>query len=813
MSGARSVTRGLNSIGNKMLAALVAVAVLPTVTVAVYAMREASAALVDHALFRLNDNTTFGARLAQDTLRVLNDVVLPEVVAYQPLVRVCSTRLPRPDAPEVSAPEQELLNLLNDLTLLERKLSQILDRNQSCSTIQVLQISAKPQLVLRIERAQSRHEIGRTLDVDPAGQRLRLRAELPKSRSVDVKIQLALRKAVQEHPDRLIQRVTLPAGPGSGDALELFAARVRNAQKQLVAYVIVGLSWSQILQDMVQEIAAPRSEAPDSFRVTLFDRELEPVESFPVNLPFELPPSLKARATAGDTESALTEEGELVAFAPVVPREDEARDFLVLALSRSREHLRHVDRFRYVFSAVLIGALVLALALGTYLSRRLTRPLKQLRDSARVIGSGDLDLEVRVDTADEVEEVSAEFNAMTQKLKSLYASLEDTIRERTRQLQKALDDLRTAHQNLLDSEARYSDIVENASDLIQVTDESGKILSVNRRQLQLVGQNATEIVGRDFLELVAPPLREATHGAFQTVLSGATLSAFSSQLLADNGRRTVPIEISATPVFRDGAVRGVRAILRDVSERKLFESQMIKAERLSSVGALAAGVAHEINNPLSIITMFAQRALEKARKGEVDVDKVEKILEQARRVATITRGLLDFSRLGPTEFRKFDLERTLRDTVALVKERALRNSIELKVSLGGPLPLLVGNPQQIEQVLLNLLLNAMYAVGRDGSIEVRAKEVDESRLPGKRPAVRVSVADSGLGIKEDSLPHLFEPFFTTKSPGEGTGLGLSVSYGIIKDHQGAIWAENREEGGAEFYFDLPLSKEGMKTSL
>ncbi len=146
----------------------------------------------------------------------------------------------------------------------------------------------------------------------------------------------------------------------------------------------------------------------------------------------------------------------------------------------------------------------------------------------------------------------------------------------------------------------------------------------------------------------------------------------------------------------------------------------------------------------------------------------------------------------------------MQSTCALVADRVTMASIALAQEVAPGLPPVFGNSQQIGQVLLNLLLNAISALGKEGRITVRAESIPTSRLPGGGRALKVTVEDDGPGIPPEALPHLFEPFFTTKPPGEGTGLGLSVSWGIVKDHHGAIFARNRPEGGACFELELPL---------
>jgi len=798
---------GLKSIGNKMLAVLVAVAVLPAVTVSVYALRKASDALSEQALTLISESCATDARRIEDLLDRVQLGLGALVRENDDLERLLSDLWP--DASMRTTGEINPVSgarwskIRRDLDTVDQKLRTLLEQQRSCRLAFVLSLAFQVEggtPVLWLERnggITARPMV--TLD----GQGY-LRAE---PAPLDEAIAGALAAARDEHPERDVLRATVvrPAAEG-GEALEVFAARVKEMlQGTEYGWIVLVHSWRELLRQLHPDEPA---QAADAGVVTVwFADRLAPLATSRPDRFAEIPArfDLRQHAQDGGSNAALLERGDIVAFAPLHPRRDDPGVRHVLAVGRpARELLESVESFRLVFAEVLAAALLLAALIGIWFARRLTRPLRVLRDGAIQVGRGDLKQRLDLPTDDEVEELAREFNAMAAQLRSLYEGMENTIRERTEQLQSALDELRRAHAQIVESEKRYADIVENASDLIQVTDAQGLIVSANRRQTELLGASPEELRGRPFLDFVAAEARDATRRAFERVLEGGTLRAFESALRVAGGSRGVPVEISATPVVEGGRPVGVRAILRDVSERKAFEARLVKAERLSSLGALAAGVAHEINNPMGIITMFAQRALERARKGEIDAEKLEKIVEQGKRVAGITRNLLDFARAAPTRFEPFGIADVVHGTCALVADRARLAGVEIVQEVAADLPRVVGNSQQISQVLLNLLLNAIQAIGTRGGVTVRAVAAPTSRLPTAGRALRVTVEDTGPGIPPEVLPHLFEPFFTTKAPGEGTGLGLSVSYGILKEHHGAIFADNRPEGGARFEFELPL---------
>jgi PAS domain S-box-containing protein len=815
MDGARKID-ARHRIRNKVLAVLVAVAVLPAVAVSLYALRKASDALSEQALTLLSESCVTDARRVRDELegarQQLDSLVKENLDPDNLLAAFLRDPAERSSGERQAFRPDEWKQVQKDLDAVEQALRRLQDRQSACELALVLSPAfggSRDTPILWIERDGS-PRARQLLELDSQG--LPHPIAPPESPLLPLLLE-AFAQVRDSHPERDLLRATLPRPGGDGcDALELFASRVQGQFGTEYGWIFLIHSWRRLLLGLHHAAADPAlPDGGDGTLRTVFEsRTLTPVASSIAGRVATLPEEFGLRAPAKELWSnpALFRDGEMFAFASLEPRGDDATLRYVLAVERpAHELLDNVHHFRVVFTAVLAAALLFATLVGLFLTRRLTRPLELLRDGATRIGRGDLSQRIEIRTGDEAEELAREFNAMAGELASLYAGMEKTIAERTAQLREALDELQRAHARIVDSEKRYSDIVENASDLMQVTDAAGRIVSANRRQAERLGIAVGKLQGRPFLDFVAPEARDATRRAFDQVLAGHPLKAFDSALSGLGGAAPFPVEISATPVVEDGRATGVRAILRDVSERKAIEARLIKAERLSSVGALAAGVAHEINNPMGIITMFAQRALERAKKGEIDLDKLSKIVEQGKRVAAITRNLLDFARAAPTRFERFDLGDVVQATVALLADRAQMQQIRVEIALEPGLPPLWGNRQQLSQVLLNLLLNAFQAIAKAGTVSIRAEATATTRLPTGGRGVRIRIEDDGPGIPADVLPHLFEPFFTTKAPGEGTGLGLSVSWGIVKEHHGALFAENRAEGGARFELELPLDAE------
>jgi PAS domain S-box-containing protein len=264
-------------------------------------------------------------------------------------------------------------------------------------------------------------------------------------------------------------------------------------------------------------------------------------------------------------------------------------------------------------------------------------------------------------------------------------------------------------------------------------------------------------------------------------------------------QRTANIAI-APLMSREFVVVGRIVLVDDITERVSLETQLAQADKLSSIGLLAAGVAHEINTPLAVISSYSQ-LLSKQMRGDARLGPVlEKITQQSFRASEIANGLLNFSRTSTTEFRETNLNQVIRDTLSLLEHQFKTAQVELDIELAEQLPAIHGNPGKLQQVFLNLLLNAKEAMPGGGRLRVATLANGH---------VEAIIADSGSGIAPENLKRIYDPFFTTKTmpkPGErrGTGLGLSVSYGIIQEHAGKIHVESAVGAGTTFHLEFPL---------
>jgi signal transduction histidine kinase len=260
-------------------------------------------------------------------------------------------------------------------------------------------------------------------------------------------------------------------------------------------------------------------------------------------------------------------------------------------------------------------------------------------------------------------------------------------------------------------------------------------------------------------------------------------------------------------VSRDFRTVGRIILIDDITDQTEMEGQLAQAEKLSSIGLLAAGVAHEVNTPLAVISSYAQM-LARQVKGDAKLGPLlDKITQQTFRASEIVNGLLNFSRTSGAEYRETDINVIIRDTLTLLEHQFKTSQISVETSLMPGLPPILGNTGKLQQVFLNLFLNAKDAMT---GATVEPGETRTLRIATEvNGHVSISIADSGSGIAPEHLRRIYDPFFTTKTARKdgqprGTGLGLAVTYGIIQEHSGKIHVESQVGSGTTFYLEFPL---------
>ncbi|MFL6333073.1 MAG: ATP-binding protein [Pyrinomonadaceae bacterium] len=346
-------------------------------------------------------------------------------------------------------------------------------------------------------------------------------------------------------------------------------------------------------------------------------------------------------------------------------------------------------------------------------------------------------------------------------------------------------------------------IVESINVGILTVDASGRVTACNSALEEMLGLRRDEATGHLVADLFAEDFAETLRLALGE--QGWNLSELRNIYklhTATRTGRTLILNIALAPLKRaDAAVHGgVLVVLEDVTGRVRLEEQLQQREKLSSIGLLAAGVAHEINTPLTGVSSYTQMLLGMLAETDPKHGLLQKIRRQTDRATGIVNNLLNFSRTGgATEFVEVNLARVLDDTLQLLEPQLRQSRVEVAREYEADLPRVYGNAGKLQQVFTNLLLNARDAIPDGGRITLRANASDG------RDALAVEVADNGIGIAPENVARIYDPFFTTKGVGRGTGLGLAVSYGIVQEHSGHIAVESAPGRGTTFRITLPTA--------
>ena len=367
-------------------------------------------------------------------------------------------------------------------------------------------------------------------------------------------------------------------------------------------------------------------------------------------------------------------------------------------------------------------------------------------------------------------------------------TLEEKVNRRTEELKK--------------SEEKYRSLVESAEDFIFTIDAEGRFQSMNSFTANFFGGPAKAFLGKDLSTLFPEKVAQKQLKSVKDVytLGKSVRNEFEIEM----GEHTIWISANFMPLKdEDGHVSAVLCIARDITESKNLERQLINTEKLASLGTLAAGVAHEVNNPLGVILGFCDLLLRKADKNSQEYEDLKTIERQGLHCKQVVENLLSFARFGAADSEYSEINGCIEDIIKVVKHTLEMHDIELDLFLSENLPNVRGDSRQLQQVFLNLVNNAVSAMPNGGRLKIRTFLERTSRK-----AV-IQIEDNGVGIKAEDVDHIFEPFFTTKPEGEGTGLGLFVSYGIITKYGGTIDCASHHSSslkprGTTFTIKLPI---------
>ncbi|MCX6003910.1 MAG: PAS domain S-box protein, partial [Chloroflexi bacterium] len=338
---------------------------------------------------------------------------------------------------------------------------------------------------------------------------------------------------------------------------------------------------------------------------------------------------------------------------------------------------------------------------------------------------------------------------------------------------------------------------DSITDLVSIVSKDFKLIRVNKAFADALKMKPEELIGKACYQVIHgtnAPIPNCPYTKTLKTKKPAREEFFEPHL-------GIHLEEATSPIFDDkGEVVASVHIARDITERKGMEEQLIVNDRLVSIGQLASGIAHELNNPLTSVIGFSELLLEKDLAGDVKED-LAIINKEAKRTASVVKGLLTFARKQGTEKALVDINSIIQGVLQLRSYEQRVSSIEISTRFAPDLPQIIGNSGQLQQVLMNIVINAEQAMteahGR-GKLAITTEQVGDMVL--------VSVTDDGPGISPENMRKLFTPFFTTKEVGKGTGLGLSICHGIVTEHGGKIHAESEPGKGATFIVELPISR-------
>ena len=354
---------------------------------------------------------------------------------------------------------------------------------------------------------------------------------------------------------------------------------------------------------------------------------------------------------------------------------------------------------------------------------------------------------------------------------------------------------------LRQSEERYRTILEDMGKGYYESDLAGNITFVNDSMCRILGYGNEEMIGTNYRRYMGKEkARQIYKDANGVYRKGKPARWFSWEFLTKSGETRL-IEASIAPRFNaQGEVAGFRGIFNDITGREAIEQQVLMTSKLASIGELASGVAHELNNPLTGVMGYAQLLIEnKNIPLEVKSD-LHKVYQESQRAAKIVQNLLSFARRRKPEKSYFDINELIQRTLDLRSYELKISNIKVCINSKTDMPEIKADYYQIQQVILNILINAEQALTEAGH---RGKITVTTGTVGNR--IRISIADNGPGIPKENTGRIFDPFFTTKEVGKGTGLGLSVCHGIVTAHGGNICVESDEGKGSEFIIDLPIA--------
>ncbi len=453
--------------------------------------------------------------------------------------------------------------------------------------------------------------------------------------------------------------------------------------------------------------------------------------------------------------------------------------------------LKDVNYMIGMIIGILITMLIVAAICICTFSNLIVKPILTLTKAVELIGSGEQTDKIQVKSNDEIGELASAFNQMVK-------------------------DLVESHKALVNAKNYTEDIITNLSDALIVVDSEDKVVTINPATAELLGYNENEFSGK--------PL--ATIFAEENIFDGRKLKEivekkevrnYELNCKAKDGRK-IPVLFSAGLIKDSGGnITRIVCVVKDISElkqaqverknayQKLEQTQheLIQSNKMAVMGQLTAGISHELNQPLTGIKGFAQAGMMDMQEDNPLRDDLNMIVTQADRMDKIIQNVRLFGRKSEIKMKEININKPLEDSLMLLTEQFRVHSISLKKSLAEDLPKIQGDSNQLQQIFINLIINARDAIDSLNNPDGGTLSI-KTALTEDKQDIEIIFEDTGCGIPKEQLEHIFNPFFTTKSPNGGMGLGLSIVYRIIENHKGKIEVESEEGKGTTFKITLPV---------
>ncbi|MCG8636208.1 MAG: ATP-binding protein [Desulfobacterales bacterium] len=448
-----------------------------------------------------------------------------------------------------------------------------------------------------------------------------------------------------------------------------------------------------------------------------------------------------------------------------------------------------------LFLIILWAGGTLSGLLVFFLIQRLMRPVRELTRGAQQVANGKF-IEIPVNpTGDEIEILSRQFNSMARATKSSFANIN-----------KRLHDLDKARRALKQSEEKISGIINAVNDAMLMVDDTGKIRWINDKGRKLFGRTAEESPYYEILyQQPAPPDDCIIRNCFTTGIENDT----ELKILNTGKFQDFWCTCSVVQHHRGGQVARVVVVCRNLTEKKRLRAEVLRNAQLAALGELAAGIAHEINNPINGIINYAQIIEDTGSPDTPHAQLPARIIKEGERIAIIVSKLLSFARSGTEKKEPLIFREVVDDVLDLTCALLKKENIIIEMDIPDDLPAARAVVHQIRQIFLNLISNARYALNEkypdrdpDKKIIITCSAVENEEIP----MVRTVVRDQGTGISKKIIEKICNPFFSTKPPDQGTGLGLSISYGIIEEHHGELDIQSVHGLWTEVVVDLPMWK-------